>query len=277
MPIRLLALDLDGTLLDPRSEISSANLQALVGVAARGVHVAVATGRRSHSAVKYVARIPCPVTLISSNGAMVTTATGEVLRRDFLPLHVARRVLEVTRPYRPYVAALFDQPGRGQITMQEGAIPEGPLGWYLTQSADFLDLVPDLESALLNDPIQVLFGGPPASIEPIEALLRESSIAGEIHISWTKYLTRNVSLLDVMNRGCTKGAALAFLARYLGIAARDVMAIGDNFNDLEMLQFAGVPVVMGNSTPGLPRDDWRVTLSNDRDGVAAAIQSYILV
>ena len=276
MPIRLIALDLDGTLLDPRSEISPANLQALADATARGVCVAVATGRRSHSAFKYVERIPCPVTLVSSNGAMITTPAGEVLHRDFLPLPVALKVLEATRQFRPYVAALFDQPGRGQVTMQESAISEGPLGWYLAQSADFLELVPDLETVVASDPIQVLFGGPPASIEPVEALLRESPIAADVHLTWTKYLTRNVSLLDVMNRGCTKGSALAFLARHLGIEPGEVMAIGDNFNDLEMLQFAGVPVVMGNCSPGLPRDNWRVTLSNDRDGVAAAIRSYVL-
>ena len=277
MPIRLVALDLDGTLLNPRSEISPANLRALVDATARGVHVAVATGRRSHSAFKYVERIPCPVTLISSNGAMITTSAGGVLHRDFLPLPVARQVLAITRPFRPYVAALFDQPGRGQVTMQESAISEGPLGWYLAQNADFLELVPDLETIVSCDPIQVLFGGPPASIEPIETLLRESPIAADIHLTWTKYLTRNISLLDVMNRGCTKGAALAFLTRHLGIDPGDVMAIGDNFNDMEMLQFAGVPVVMENCSPGLPRDDWRVTLSNDRDGVATAIRSYVLI
>jgi Cof subfamily protein (haloacid dehalogenase superfamily) len=276
MPIRLVALDLDGTLLNSRSDLSLANQQALLAATARGAHVAVATGRRSHSAHKYVARIPCPVTLISSNGAMITTPAGEVLHRDFLPRAVARQVLEITRAFRPYMAAIFDQPGRGQVTMQEGAIPEGPLGWYLAQSADFLELVPDLEAILSNDPIQVLFGGPPASIEPIERLLADSAIAPRVHLSWTKYLTRNVSLLDVMNRGCTKGAALAFLADHLGIEPAEVMAIGDNFNDLEMLQFAGLPVVMENSTPGLPRDDWRVTLSNDQDGVAAAIHSYVL-
>ena len=276
MPIRLVALDLDGTLLNSRSEISPANEQALVAATARGVHVAVATGRRSHSANKYVARIPCPVTLISSNGALITASAGEVLHRDFLPVFAARQVLEITRPYRPYVAVLFDRPGRGQVTMQEGAISTGPLGWYLTQSPECLELAPDLEALLDSDPIQVLFGGPPASVEPIESLLRKSPVAASIHLTWTKYLTRNVSLLDVMNRGCTKGAALAFLAQHLGINSGEVMAIGDNFNDLEMLQYAGVPVVMENSSPGLPRDDWRVTLSNDQDGVAAAIQAYVL-
>jgi hypothetical protein len=276
MPIRLIAIDLDGTLLNSRSEVSAANRQALQAATARGVEVAVVTGRRSHSARKFVDQIPCPVTLISSNGALITSAAGEAVYRNFLPRLAARQVLETTREFRPYVAVLFDVSGRGQVMMQEGAVSTGPLGWYLTQSADCLEQVPDLEAVLSTDPVQVLFGGPPASIEPVELLLAASPAGAHVHLTWTKYLTRNVSLLDVMNRGCSKGSALAFWARHCGLEPGEVMAIGDNFNDLEMLQFAALPVLMGNSTAGLAREGWRTTLTNDQDGVAAAIHSYVL-
>jgi len=276
MPIRLIAIDLDGTLLNSRSEVSAANRQALQAATARGVQVAVVTGRRSHSARKFVEQIPCPVTLISSNGALITSAAGEAAYRNFLPRSAARRVLETTREFRPYVALLFDVSGRGQVMMQEGAVSTGPLGWYLTQSAECLEQVPDLEAVLSTDPVQMLFGGPPASIEPAELLLAASPAGAHVHLTWTKYLTRNVSLLDVMNRGCSKGSALAFWARHCDIEPGEVMAIGDNFNDLEMLQFAALPVLMGNSTAGLAREGWRVTLTNDQDGVAAAIHSYVL-
>ncbi len=276
MPIRLIAIDLDGTLLNSRAEVSSANRQALLAATARGVEVAVVTGRRSHSARKFLDQIPCPVTLISSNGALITSASGEAVYRNFLPRAAAQQVLEVTRDYRPYVAVLFDVSGRGQVMTQSGAVSTGPLGWYLTQSPDCLEQVPELEAVLTTDPVQVLFGGPPASIEPVAPLLAASPAAASVHLTWTKYLTRDISLLDVMNRSCSKGSALAFWAQHCGIAPSEVMAIGDNFNDLEMLQFAAVPVVMANSTPGLARADWRVTLSNDEDGVAAAVQSYVL-
>jgi len=276
MPIRLIAIDLDGTLLNSRSEVSAANRQALQAATACGVQVAVVTGRRSHSARKFVEQIPCPVTLISSNGALITSAAGEAAYRNFLPRSAARRVLETTREFRPYVALLFDVSGRGQVMMQEGAVSTGPLGWYLTQSAECLEQVPDLEAVLSTDPVQMLFGGPPASIEPAELLLAASPAGAHVHLTWTKYLTRNVSLLDVMNRGCSKGSALAFWARHCGLEPGEVMAIGDNFNDLEMLQFAALPVLMGNSTAGLAREGWRVTLTNDQDGVAAAIHSYVL-
>jgi hypothetical protein len=276
MPIRLIAIDLDGTLLNSRAEVSAANRQALQAATARGVEVAVVTGRRSHSARKFVDQIPCPVTLISSNGALITSASGEAVYRNFLPRSVARLVLEATREFRPHAAVLFDVSGRGQVMMQDGAVSAGPLGWYLAQSPDCLEQVPELEVVLATDPVQILFGGPPASIEPVEPRLEASPAGASIHLTWTKYLTRNTSLLDVMNRGCSKGSALAFWARHCGVAPSEVMAIGDNFNDLEMLQFAAVPVLMGNSAPGLAREDWRVTLSNDEDGVAAAIQSYVL-
>ncbi len=276
MPIRLAAIDLDGTLLNSRSEISPANLDALVAATARGVEIVVVTGRRSHSARKFVEQIPCPVTLISSNGAVVSSSSGEVLHRNFLPRPVAREVLEISRDFRPYAAAIYHLPGRGQVLMQENAVPAGPLGWYLRQSPECLEQVPDLKAGLASDPIQILFGGPPADVEPIEPLLHGSPIAAKIHMTWTKYLARNVSLLDVMNAGCTKGSALALWARQRGIAAAEVMAVGDNYNDLEMLQFAGLPIVMGNRSPGFGQEDWRLTLSNDQDGVAAAIHSYIL-
>lgn len=276
MPIRLIAIDLDGTLLNSRAEVSPANRQALQAATARGVEVAVVTGRRSHSARKFLDQVPCSVTLISSNGALITSASGEAVYRNFLPREIAQRVLEVTRDYRPYVALLFDVAGRGQVTMQNGAVSTGPLGWYLAQSPDCLEQVPELEAVLTTDPVQVLFGGPPASIEPVEPLLEASPAGASIHLTWTKYLTRNTSLLDVMNRGCSKGSALVFWAEHRGIARSEVMAIGDNFNDLEMLQVAAVPVLMANSTPGLARANWRTTLSNDQDGVAAAIHSYAL-
>ena len=276
MAIRLIALDLDGTLLNSHSEISPANRQALVAAYERGVRIAVATGRRSHSARKYTEQLPCPVTLISSNGALTTSPDGEALYRDFLAHSLAREVLAATRDVRAYSAALFNLPGRGQIVLQEGAVAEGPLGWYLTQSSQFIQLVPDLEAALGGELIQILFGGPPATVELVEPLLRTAAVSSRVHLSWTKYLTRNVSLLDVMNHGCTKGAALARLARHHGILPGEVMAIGDNHNDCEMLQYAAVPVLMANCSPGLETNGWHATLTNDQDGVAAAIRSHVL-
>ena len=276
MSIRLVAIDLDGTLLNSRREISEGNRRTLLQAVERGVQVVIVTGRRLHSALPLVSQIPCLVNLITSNGALIANSSGEVLHRDFLPRQVAQQVLEAVREYRPYSVAIFHTPGYGQVTMQDNAVDEGPLGWYAQTSPNCLRLVPDLEAALDTDPIQVMIGGPPARIEPAEALLAVSPIRSSIHLTWTKYLTTNISILDVMNRGCTKGRALKIWAEQCGIQPGEVMAVGDNFNDLEMLQYAGLPVLMGNHCPELHRPDWTLTLPNDEDGVAAAIRNYVL-
>ncbi len=274
--IRLIAIDLDGTLLNSRLEVSLANRQALAAAAQRGIQLLVVTGRRFHSALPFVRQIPCPVTVISSNGARIADSTGEVHHRDFLPLLVARQVLVAAPEYRPYAVAIFDISGRGQVTMQDTAVVEGPLGWYLRNSPDSLAQVADLEAAITTDPIQVMFGGPPARVEPIEALIRRSVSANTVHLTWTRYLTRNTSILDVLNAGCSKGAALRRWAARCAIEAASVMAIGDNYNDIEMLRFAGWPVLMANCPVGFDGDGWPVTLSNDEDGVATAIHRYVL-
>ncbi len=276
MSIRLVAVDLDGTLLNSRREISEGNRRALLQAAERNVQVVIVTGRRFHSALPLVSQVPCLVTLITSNGALIANSSGEVFHRDFLPRQVAQQALEVAREYRPYSVAIFHTPGCGQVTMQDSAVDDGPLGWYLQNSPHCLRLVPDLEAALECDPIQVMIGGTPARIEPAETLLAESPIQSSVHLTWTKYLTTNISILDVMNRGCSKGRALKIWAEQCGIQPGEVMAVGDNFNDLEMLQYAGLPVLMGNHCPELHRPDWTLTLPNDEDGVAAAIRNYVL-
>ena len=276
MPIRLIAIDLDGTLLNSRWEVSEANRQALVAATENDARVVLVTGRRFYSALPFAQQIPCPITLITSNGGLISTPAGEVLHQDFLPRETARQVLEVTREFRPYSVLIFHMPGHGQVSMQENAVPDGPKGWYQRTSAHCLRLVPDLEAILDTDPIQVMIGGPPARIELAERLIQGTPVHERVHLTWTKYFTRNVSILDIMNRGCSKGRALKLWAERCGLSPHEVMAIGDNFNDLEMLQFAGCPVLMGNSCSDLHRPEWPRTLSNDQDGVAEAIRTYVL-
>jgi hypothetical protein len=92
----------------------------------------------------------------------------------------------------------------------------------------------------------------------------------------TFYESRNFGLVDVISPGCSKGSTLAEWVAYRGWSREDVMAIGDNLNDLEMLEYAGLPIVMGNSVPELKSLGWHETLSNDQGGVAAAIEAFAL-
>jgi hypothetical protein len=287
MPIRLVAVDLDGTLLNSRSEISGANREALEMAVSRGVELAIVTGRRFHSARPLVSVLKFPLTLISSNGARIGDLGGGACHRNFLPAAIAREVLRAAPDFRHYTVVMYDVAGCGQVIMQHGASLAGPLGWYRKNSPAALLEVPDLEAFIASgvdsgatpcsrDLIQVMFGGPPDEIAPIEPLLASSAIATKVQLTWTKYPVRGTVLLDVMNRHCTKGAALRLWAARRGIEPSEVMALGDNHNDHEMLAFAGRPVVMANAEPGICRPGWTTTLSNDEDGVAAAVWRYVL-
>jgi len=279
MAIRLVALDLDGTLLNSRSQISPANSEAVVRAADRGVEVVIVTGRRFHSARPIVAPLCCPLTLISSNGARIGNLEGEACHRDFLPAPLAREALRVAAAFRRFAVLMHDLAGHGQLVMQEGASLEGPITWYRRNSPEVLLEVPDLEAAIepgTPDPIQVMFGGPPAEIEPLGPILAASAFASRMQLTWTKYPLRNTVLLDILNHDCTKGAALRLWAARRGIDPADVMAFGDNLNDREMLEFAGRPVLMANAEPGVCCDGWARTLSNDEDGVAAALYRYVI-
>lgn len=276
MPIRVIAVDLDGTLLNSNLEISQTNRQALAAASARGIRIVIITGRRYHSARPLLDSLSFPVTLVTSNGAVIRTLSGDLLHHKFLPREVAVQALEAAIDYRPYAVAIFDNPGLGQVMMQQDASPDGPLRWYLKTAPDYLMQVADLPAALPGDPIQVMFGGAPAFLEPLEHLLRTSSAGRSVHLTWTKYFERDISLLDVMNLGCSKASGLQWLLEQMDCNASEVMAIGDNYNDLEMLQMAGCPVLMGNCSPGLAGDGWHLTHSNDQDGVAAAIHNLVL-
>jgi hydroxymethylpyrimidine pyrophosphatase-like HAD family hydrolase len=107
-------------------------------------------------------------------------------------------------------------------------------------------------------------------------MLRALPWAGEFALAITEYEARDFALVDVLHPGCSKGAALAEWATLRGFSRHEVMAIGDNLNDREMLEYAGLPIVMGNSVPELKTLGWRETLTNDQDGVAAAILAYAL-
>jgi Cof subfamily protein (haloacid dehalogenase superfamily) len=276
MSIRLIALDLDGTLINSRWEISQKDIEALAAASERGIQIVVVTGRRPRAAAPYVAKLPFPVAMITSNGALIRTPTGEIVRQNFLPRETAVKVLRVAEKFRPYTVAIFDVPALGQVVMQDGAVPEGPIGWYLKTSLDHLLMVPKLEDAVTSDPVQIMIGGPPHYIQEVEAPLRESEVSERVQITWTKYPERNVAIMDIMNRGCCKGEALKFWTERCQIPASDVMAMGDNFNDLEMLEFAGLPVVMGNHIDGLHRNGWEITHACDESGVASAVKKFVL-
>ena len=120
-----------------------------------------------------------------------------------------------------------------------------------------------------------MFCGPVARMRQAESLLADAALATQITKLKTQYDARDLCIVDILNRDCSKGHALKRWAAHRGLAPQEVMAIGDNYNDVEMLEFAGHAVIMENACPELKQNGWQLTLSNDQCGVAAAIERIL--
>jgi Cof subfamily protein (haloacid dehalogenase superfamily) len=275
--IKLIAMDIDGTLLDSTGQMPEENKHAIAEAAARGVEIVIVTGRRFHSAQRIGAELGCDLHLIVSNGAVIKSPSGETHYRRLLPVDAARGVLDATAEFRPCAGVIFDRPHRGQVFF-ERIDWEGPfIGPYLRKYKELVEEIQPLTACLDGeDPVEVMFVGECKTLRRALHILEAHPAAGDYTLALTEYEQRGMSMLDVLQRGVSKGAALAEWTRRRGIAREEVMAIGDNWNDREMLEFAGLPVVMANAVPELKSRGWSVTLSNDECGVAEAIRQYAL-
>jgi Cof subfamily protein (haloacid dehalogenase superfamily) len=276
MAVRLIALDIDGTLLDSRWRVPEANRLAVAEAARRGIEVALVTGRRYDFAMPVARELDAPITMIVNNGALVRSHDGRTHIRHVLPAETARNVLQLTLPWRDGTALIFDRLREKQV-MLEVLDPSDTLRYsYYARNRDFIGVAQPLESCLTEDPIQVMFSGPVAEMRQAEELLRTAPFAAEYALATTVYEDKDFAMIDVLNPITTKGVALAEWAALRGIAREEVLAIGDNHNDLEMLTFAGIPVVMSNGVSALKCFGWHQTGSNDEGGVAAAIEHFVL-
>ena len=272
--IRLIAIDVDGTLLDTRGQIPQANIDAIHDAVSAGIHIALVTGRSYPFARPIADRLPPSITLIVSNGAVERDMAGSRVARRLLDRQIARAVLDSTRPFRELTALVFDRDNDRQVMFEtmDWEHPGRKAYWARNQSL-IAKSVP-LEDALVEDPIQVMFNGGVDAMRSLYCALHAE--ANGFAVSLTEYQHRDFSLIDVTAPSATKGRALAWRAAQLGVSREEVMAVGDNFNDLEMLEFAGLPVVMANAVEGLKQRGWAITGDNESGGLAEAIRAYAL-
>jgi len=274
--IRLLAIDIDGTLLDSHGKLPDAHRDALLDASARGMEIALVTGRSFHFTGPVVELLPIPLTLIVNNGAVVKRKDGRTELRHLLARDAARRILEETTHLEDSVAVVFDRPDHRQIVFErmDWSHPNRR-GYYDKNKAFIARTSEPLAGALTEDPIQVMFNG---SVEPMRALvasLRAMPIARQFSVALTEYIARDFSLVDVNGPGCSKGTTLAAWVAQRGWTRDEVAAFGDNLNDLEMLDYAGTAFVMGNATAALKGRGYRLTGSNDEGGLATAIRACV--
>jgi Cof subfamily protein (haloacid dehalogenase superfamily) len=276
MGVRLIALDIDGTLLDSRWKLPEANRKAIAEATGRGIEVALVTGRRYEFAMPIAEQVGSPLTMIVSNGALIRDHDGRTHLRHLLARQTAAQVLEITNAWRDGAAVVFDRPRANQVMLEVLETDDPIRTAYYARNKEFIGQAVPLESCLTEDPIQVMLSGSVKAMRDAEAVLRAAQSQGNFAVASTIYESRDFAMIDVIHSRVSKGAALAEWAELRGYAREEVMAIGDNHNDLEMLEFAGVAVVMGNCVPELRKYGWHQTCSNDEGGVAMAIEQFAL-
>ena len=271
-PIRLLATDIDGTLLNPQFQISEGDLAALQRVHDAGIEIVLVTGRRHTFALPIAKQLGFDLWLISSNGAMTRSLGGETFHRDMMPAETCRRLCGAMQEFRGNTVLTFDKETKGAIVLERLDELGASIRRWLEKNMEYIDFVVPIEKALITDPVQAMFCGTMERMAGALQVLEQAGMEGLVTILRTEYPERDLSMIDVLNACCSKGHALERWATYRGYRREEVMAVGDNHNDVEMLEFAGHPVIMGNACEELRGRGWRVTLGNHECGVAAAVE-----
>jgi Cof subfamily protein (haloacid dehalogenase superfamily) len=272
--IRLIGIDVDGTLLDSQGRLPLANRDAIQAAVDAGIHVALVTGRSYPYARPVADPLPGTISLIVSSGAVERAMDGSTLARRLLDRDVARAILAATQPYRDAAALIFDRDAQGQVVFETMDWEHPGRKAYWRRNRSLIEQAVPLEAALVDDPIEVMFNGHVAPMRVLTEALRAA--ATDYAVSLTEYPHRDFSLIDITATAATKGRALAWRAAQLGLTSENVMAIGDNYNDVEMLEFAGTPVLMANAHADLKTRGWHVTGDQDEAGLAQAIERFAL-
>lgn len=274
MAIKLIALDLDGTLLTTDKRLTGRTRKALSVCAAKGIHIVPATGRAGNGIPKEIVELPGVRYAITANGAaMIDLENGRQIGSFCIPWRKAAELAGTVSEYPVMCDAYIN--GRGKCEERflyeledYGLQPEICRLIRATR-----DLVPDLKAYIIDNQCEV---------DKINLIFKKSELKNGLkekirpvfeHDSKILVTSSTPFNLELNDRNATKGGGLSFLSSYLGLKKEEMMAFGDGENDITMLQTAGVSVAMGNGIPLLREQADFVTGSNDQDGVAAAIEA----
>lgn len=265
----LVAVDLDGTLLNSRKEISDRNRTALARAEAAGVALAFISGRRFAELELLTAGLSGAAFRVGYGGALIRRG-GRTIAEFPLPKAAAERAARAA--LRLEIPALIsERDGSVRITAHSPVTPRVQRYLRTVRPAPRFDPDP----TFVEDPLHLVIAGTPETCREAERELAEA-LGDSVSLARTEYAASRLGLLDVLAGAANKGTALARIAGEAGLPLSATMAIGDNWNDLEMLEAAGVGVLMGNAEAGLKARGFENTASHDEDGVAAAIDRLLL-
>lgn len=259
--IEIVAVDLDGTLLDHQARVTGRNTQAIKRVQAQGVGVILATGKTRESAVHIIEDLNLTLPGVFFQGHLIAEANGRILREKAMDLALVDAVLAyVQRHGLPFV--VYDRDGI-----------------WTTAPGAHRDLIYDKYA----EPLPRLLSSAQESAGINKILIATAGDQGTLRRDLEQRFGRDLRILqaipefiELMSPAVSKGEGVGWLLNYLGIDPRQMLAIGDGENDLEMLQLAGIAVAVGNASPAVKAAADVVVAPHDQSGVAEALQRFVL-
>jgi Cof subfamily protein (haloacid dehalogenase superfamily) len=273
---KIIALDIDGTLLNSCGRVPDRTNKTIHRAAEEGLVILVVTGRRFFTAKQRVLQLELPNTLLAvHNGAILKQLSGELLYHRLLPRDTAQQAVEVSKEMGlcPVVFAGTDDEATVLVEDYGGKLDSWERG-YLKENQRFLREVDNLSTNLPDDVIEVICVVPTANLHRLAEIFEER-LNGQVKPIVVTTADSQRAFIGLTSPDVSKREPLRFLAEKENIDRTEIIAIGDNYNDLEMLEFAGVGVVMDNAVPELKQMGFHVTASNNEDGVAKALEKFV--
>lgn len=262
--VKLVVSDLDGTLLNAEHKISERTKQTVQALVAQGIDFMIATGRHYQDVFRLAQQLEVAVSLITSNGARVHNHLGELLYESHMQAAHVAEVLRLSAPFAVH-RNLYQGDAWWVEKPHEELLAIHDASGFRYQLTDFTTLP-------LEGVDKLYFAADHETLLGLEAVLLDA-LADDLHITFT-----SPEYLEVMNKGVSKGNALSLLLQQKGIAAQEVMALGDGMNDKEMLTLVGHKVVMQNASERVKAlfPEGVIAPSNCQDGVALHLEQFVL-
>jgi len=263
MGIKLIAIDIDGTLITPDKRVTPRVREALRYVEGRGIMVSLVTGRLYPTCKKYAVELGLSGPCVIYQGAMIIDhRTDKVLYELRIPKDKAIDILRYSREHNLALNVYIDQFTFYTERPNQYSILDAQLNEVEIQ------IVKNLEEILICDPLKLMFVEDPKIISRLEEIFsrRDEGLIA---------LTSLPQFLEIVNKRATKADALKWIAERFNIKREEVMAIGDSHNDIPMIEWAGIGVAMGNADEKVKQSADFITLPNTEDGVAYAIELFV--
>jgi len=276
MHYRLLALDVDGTLLDPAGELRPTVRDAVIAVQQRGLRVVLCTGRRFRTTRPLAQALRLDGPLVVHNGALVKDpASGQTLQQSYIAAEMYHPALALLRRLSTpmmYVDAFHENVDILTESMERAHPFQRE---YLADQLAHCHIVDDIASPLAHGVLMLSIMADGTNLQALRPVLEQTmGTRGRVHLLVNKNYQGYI--LEILQAGVSKWQALQQLAAQQGITPEEIIAVGDDYNDLDMIRYAGLGIAMGNAVDTVKAAADAITGSNAEDGLVQAIERFVL-